>query len=587
METRVSDNKLASLPRITTLISSVIVALSSGTNYIYSAYAPQLAARLRISHTKLNIIGLAGNIGVYSSGPFWGRIVDRRGPRILLACGFAFLLIGYSGIYHLYNGADNEQAGTNAETFSYLSFITLIFCAFLTGAGGNGGLTSSVNATAKSFPDELRATTTGLVLSGFGLSAFYFSALTHLLFPGDTSSFLLLLAVGTSFPMILGFFLVRPIPLSVTNESRDVSRRNGADIPNDGYAHSVGVDAVLGSDALVFEHRNDSRTTLLSAHYHGSSHLQDTSAYTHEDHGRVTNRARSLELAVSPSRGEYRQRSLSSVSHRRNRSRVIEVMQDLHGKALLSCPDFWLLFSLLSLLSGTGLMYINNVGSISQALFAQGNPDFDPAESVKWQGMQVSIISVANCLGRVLSGVGADLVKNRFSAPRTYCIVFIAMLFVLSQAIAAKVDNVQDLWHASALLGLAYGGMFGIFPTITIEWFGLGHFSENWGLVSLSPMIGGNIFSIAFGRNLDAHAPEKSDHYNGASSKESLAGGVVSNDQCFTGRECYVSSLYLTTLACVAAVCLSVLAAWKDRQRMIVKPTDYQEIIWEETAEDA
>ena len=69
------------------------------------------------------------------------------------------------------------------------------------------------------------------------------------------------------------------------------------------------------------------------------------------------------------------------------------------------------------------------------------------------------------------------------------------MLFVLSQAIASTVDKVQDLWHASVLLGLAYGGMFGIFPTITIEWFGLGHFSENWGLVSLSPMIGGNIFS--------------------------------------------------------------------------------------------
>lgn len=218
-------------------------------------------------------------------------------------------------------------------------------------------------------------------------------------------------------------------------------------------------------------------------------------------------------------------------------------------------------------------------------MFAQGNPDFDPAESVKWQGMQVSIISIANCLGRILSGVGADLVKNRFSAPRTYCIVFIAMLFVLSQAIASTVDKVQDLWHASVLLGLAYGGMFGIFPTITIEWFGLGHFSENWGLVSLSPMIGGNILSIAFGRNLDAHAPAKIDGYDEATNNTSMAGRQApSGDQCFAGRECYVSSLYLTTFACLMAVCLSVIAAWKDRKRMIVKPNDYEEIIWEEEA---
>jgi hypothetical protein len=31
--------------------------------------------------------------------------------------------------------------------------------------------------------------------------------------PGDTSAFLKLLAYGTAFPMILGYFFVRPIPL--------------------------------------------------------------------------------------------------------------------------------------------------------------------------------------------------------------------------------------------------------------------------------------------------------------------------------------------------------------------------------------
>ena len=34
MESNVSSLKLMSLPRITTLVSSVIVALSSGTNYV-------------------------------------------------------------------------------------------------------------------------------------------------------------------------------------------------------------------------------------------------------------------------------------------------------------------------------------------------------------------------------------------------------------------------------------------------------------------------------------------------------------------------------------------------------------------------
>lgn len=49
-------------------------------------------------------------------------------------------------------------------------------------------------------------------MSGFGLSAFLFSTIAHTIFPGNTSDFLLTLAVGTATPMVLGWFLVRPCP---------------------------------------------------------------------------------------------------------------------------------------------------------------------------------------------------------------------------------------------------------------------------------------------------------------------------------------------------------------------------------------
>lgn len=42
---------------------------SSGSNYVYSAYAPQLATELVISSTQVNLIGLAGNLGMYLAGP--------------------------------------------------------------------------------------------------------------------------------------------------------------------------------------------------------------------------------------------------------------------------------------------------------------------------------------------------------------------------------------------------------------------------------------------------------------------------------------------------------------------------------------
>ena len=58
-----------------------------------------------------------------------------------------------------------------------------------------------------------RGFVTGVVLSALAISAFFFSSISNIFFADDTSAFLLFLSLGTSLPMILGFFLVRPIPL--------------------------------------------------------------------------------------------------------------------------------------------------------------------------------------------------------------------------------------------------------------------------------------------------------------------------------------------------------------------------------------
>lgn len=57
-----------------------------------------------------------------------------------------------------------------------------------------------------------RTTATGIVVSGFGLSAFLFSMIARTIFPGNTSDFLFTLALGTPVPMVLGWFLIRVCP---------------------------------------------------------------------------------------------------------------------------------------------------------------------------------------------------------------------------------------------------------------------------------------------------------------------------------------------------------------------------------------
>lgn len=106
-------------------------------------------------------------------------------------------------------------------------------------------------------------------------------------------------------------------------------------------------------------------------------------------------------------------------------------------------------------------------------------------------------------------------------------------------------------------------------------------------------MIGGNVFSIAFGRNLDAHAPAGPEatisSINSTLVEAALnarAGPESDNaHQCLLGRECYASSLVMTIVACSLALCLGLYAGWKDyrqsrRQLSRGRPPS-SEVVWE------
>ncbi|KAI0751758.1 MFS general substrate transporter [Daedaleopsis nitida] len=599
---------LFSAPRVTSFLTCILVALASGTNYVrltqrhHPAYGPQLGARLNLTHTQINIVGLSGNIGVYGTAPIWGGIVDRKGPRIMMVIGFFALLSGYLGIRHFFDTGLPE-----GQKLGAVAFCALVFCGFLTGIGGNGGLVGSMNATAKSWPDRTRATANGIVISGFGLSAFLFSTIAHTLFPGNTSEFLLMLAVGTSLPMILGFFFVHPIPPPHIDQTGRLER--GAEETSD---YGVG-EGLGGGSPTTFSVNNNSHTHLLSQDEDedrgdafgldeeeplvSPSHVQATSDYV------VPATSDSVMLssphAIHPRHRSQSSRSLSRHSTR-SQHKSLDGAVNIHGKRLFTTVDFWLLFTISSLLSGTGLMYINNVGAISQALFAFNNPDYDDVKAAQWQATQVSTVSIMNCIGRISIGIIADFAKGRLRLPRSFCTVLVATMFIISQLTCYAIDDISNLWKASALLGLAYGGLFGLFPTLVIEWFGLQHFSENWGFVSLSPMLGGNVFSIAFGRNIDSHeddAPPTTNHTLAsvasalASSLPASAGdtlsardGIPAAHHCVVGRACYVDSLQMTIVACCVALGLGVYASWRDlrkQKRWASRAEAPAVVIWE------
>lgn len=205
--------RLFSLERVTTLLVSLLVALCSGTNYVCSQSSilhpqvtehpillsrftpvrsiplhemsqrpntvPSLWPSVRcsigtISHTTeprwtrwqqsvvsllLLIITLSltfrsilqSSVGTYGTGPLHGKLVDARGPRPSLVIAGLFLLIGYMGIKAIFD-AGLKQGQEQAST---ATVVLLVFCGFLTGTGGSGASSGSLNTVAKSFPERI------------------------------------------------------------------------------------------------------------------------------------------------------------------------------------------------------------------------------------------------------------------------------------------------------------------------------------------------------------------------------------------------------------------------------------------------
>lgn len=508
------------IARVVSLVASVAISLAAGTNYVYSAYAPQLAERLNLSATETNLIGTFGNFGMYLSGIPSGMLVDNKGPRPPIMIGAVLLFVGYYPI---------RLAMVHGQGF--MGVPALCFFSTLTGIGSCCAFGGALKMAALNWPKH-RGTATALPLAAFGLSAFFFSCLSSWLFPGNTESFLLVLAVATSALIFVSFFFCRIVPVPGT------------------YAAVPTADP--DNNRL---HRTRSGENRHSSHAYDDHDTIGTSAITH----RTSKTAMDSEPMYIPNTdGDAQETSSlfsksSSSSDEEERVRDAEGNRggdavrdgcsdggaglpghhlDIRGWALVRNADFWLLFTMLGTLCGVGLMTINNIGHNAQALWS----DFDPSKSPEFiqtrQSIHVSILSICSFTGRMLSGISSDILVKKFHIQRLWLTVFSSVLFFLGQLAALNISNPYYLWIVSSLNGLGYGFLFGVSPTIVSEAFGVHGLSTNWGTMTIAAVISGNTLNLFYGRVYDDHS-------------------VVFPDgkrECSLGLDCYRNAYFVSLI---------------------------------------
>ncbi|PPJ53270.1 hypothetical protein CBER1_11940 [Cercospora berteroae] len=500
--------------RILSSIAATTIALSCGTNYGFSAWAPQFANRLQLTATQTNLIGNAGNIGMYAMGIPGGMLIDSRGPRWGVALGCVCLAIGYFGLKSAY---DNGPGSTGVPL--------LCLYALFSGSGSCTAFSAAIKASASNWPSH-RGTATAFPLSAFGLSAFFYTTLATFLFPGDTSGYLKLLAYGTTAMTFVGMLFLRIIDVT-----KDLDH--------------VAAYGVVPVDEPEPAKRRDSNRM----HRTGSKSVR--SGKHHRVTSMVSNEDETESLVTSSNSsepGDIQDDILASKIQRHYDT------TEITGWALVHQPKFWQLFILLALLCGVGLMTINNIGNDARSLWKHYDDSASKEFISKRQLMHVSILSVCSFLGRLASGIGSDWLVHHHSS-RFWTLVASATIFVGAQCIALTLEDPNHLFWLSGCTGLAYGTLFGVYPALVADAFGASGLGLNWGYMTWAPVVSGNTFNLIYGSTLDSHSVFEGD-------PDGTNGEMI----CRDGKECYATAYWITLVSSTVGV---VWCLWCIRQEKL------------------
>lgn len=150
----------------------------------------------------------------------------------------------------------------------------------------------------------------------------------------------------------------------------------------------------------------------------------------------------------------------------------------------LSELDFWLLWVAHFCGTANGLFFINNISQISQSL---GGAKSSAA-------LYVSILSVANAVGRMSAGFLSD--RYASTVPRPMFFVVSLFLMFLGQGSLALVPSLDWLYVGCLIIGMSYGAFWALIPAMVIELFGAKNVGSNYQILSLAPAFGSVIASV-------------------------------------------------------------------------------------------
>ncbi|RCK62580.1 hypothetical protein Cantr_09543 [Candida viswanathii] len=496
-----SHSSSSHLPgRLTALITSILVALASGTPYLYGVYSPQFVKRIGLLASHSSTISIASNLGSGVGGYPGGLIIDRFGPQKSILLGSICIFMGYFTLHKIYD-------------WKYDNLFIICLAMISAGFGSITSYFATLKASQANFPKH-RGAAGSFPVSAYGFAATVFSIISATFFNGDTGGLLEFLAIFCGSMTFIGSFFIH------------IYLDHNDDQPNDPEMQSP---EILSPSPNYFDLGNNG--TLSSS----TAAIEEELSLLNEPEAAVKAKG-GLDPATPMERDESLKGSISFWGIGERTPRASVSLQESEANTLVenlrnennahSNGPSWLNHWLLQYIP------IPKCSSKKTARYSSYTTLSSPYPAVSVRctstpsALQVSIISIGSFSGRLLAGFLSDFIHKKWHIQRLWIVQVTLVLMGLGQYITLiNVNDKHLIAIASAMIGGSYGLIFGTYPAVIADGFGTKNFSSNWGLVCTGPLITLWVLNKLFGEIYDSKSE---------------------NGVCYLGNECYLGAFELS-----------------------------------------
>uniref|UniRef100_A0ACD6A490 Uncharacterized protein n=1 Tax=Avena sativa TaxID=4498 RepID=A0ACD6A490_AVESA len=522
--------------------ASILIMAAAGGTYIFGIYSKAIKTSLGYDQQTLNTLSFFKDVGA-NVGILPGLINEVTPPWVVLACGAGMNLVGYLMIYL-------SVTGRTSRPPVWLMCVYIAIGANSQSFANTGALVTAV----KNFPED-RGVVLGLLKGFVGLSGAIFTQLYRAIYGSDNDGADLVLlmawlpaAISLVFiptirimPRAAGtaaesrrerkaffYFLYASVVLAAYLLVMNVVELEDEGFPKPAYYVTAVVLLLLIFFPLVIVVQQELRNYLQPP----LPTTQDVPAVTTA----VTEAEKTTSMETTEPPPSTSASCFEDVFRPPARGDDYTILQ-----ALFSVDMLVLFVATICGVGGT-LTAIDNMGQIGQSLGY-------PQRSIS---TLVSLVSIWNYAGRVVSGFASEHVLSKYKVPRP--LVLTAVLVVAcSGHLLIALGTSNGLYPASVILGFCFGAQWPLLFAIISEVFGLKYYSTLYNFGAVASPVGSYILNVRIaGRKYDEEALRQ--------------GGRKGKDLTCIGVKCFQESFYIITGVTLLGALVSLLLAWRTRK---------------------